>query len=203
MAVDIIITLTVTGADQGTLFDLYSNVDSFNIPYEENVTLLSLSGGYTTSAPDDTEIVRVCGQELKCTNCVDITPIYTTTTTTTSEPTTTTTSTTTEAPGLCRFIFVPDTFDTTNFGVNYLSPTTGDTYTLFSSLLATVTNYNGQDGSMYNVCSIIVPQYWYQPTNTILGFPVEIEVLPSGDPCVINGDCTYVEPTTTTTTTTI
>ena len=42
MAVDIIITLSTIGIDQGTLFDLYSNVDTFNIPYEEDITFASL-----------------------------------------------------------------------------------------------------------------------------------------------------------------
>lgn len=86
MAVDIIITLTSVGADQGTLFNLYSNVDGFNIPYEEDVLLTSLQSGYTTSAPDNTTTVRVCGESIKCINCVDITPTYTTTTTTTLPP---------------------------------------------------------------------------------------------------------------------
>lgn len=107
MAVDIIITLTSVGIDQGNLFDLYSNVDGFNTPYETSVPLSSLQTGHITSAPDGTITVKVCGQQAQCSNCIDINPTYTTTTTTTiildcvlegiiyeqSIPTTTTTTT--------------------------------------------------------------------------------------------------------------
>ena len=94
MAVEIIITLETVGSGQGNLFDLYSNIDGFSIPYETDITLFDLQSGYTTNAPDGTSIVRVCGQEAVCTNCIDITPNYTTTTTTTTIPSTTTTTTT-------------------------------------------------------------------------------------------------------------
>ena len=84
---DIILTLTTTGTDQGALFDLYSDVDGFTSTFETSVALASLIAGYTTSlAPDGTDIVRICGQNVKCTNCVDIILMYTTTTTTTLTP---------------------------------------------------------------------------------------------------------------------
>jgi len=83
MAVDIIIQLTSVGTEQGNLFDLYSNNDGFNTPYETDVSLIDLQTGYLTSAPNGTITVRVCGKDPRCTNCVDITPIYTTTTSTT------------------------------------------------------------------------------------------------------------------------
>jgi len=84
---DIIITLTTVGADQGPLFDLYSDVDGYSSAFEVGVAQAALESGYTTAlAPDGTSIVRVCGQGVKCSNCVDIPIIYTTTTTTTLTP---------------------------------------------------------------------------------------------------------------------
>lgn len=81
---DVFLTLTTVGVDQGNLFDLYSNVDGFNSPFETDVAIASLLAGYTTIlAPDGTVIVRICGQGVLCVNCVDIKPIYTTTTSTT------------------------------------------------------------------------------------------------------------------------
>lgn len=95
MALSAIITLTTVGTDQGPLFDLYSDVDGFTTAFETNVAQLDLESGYTSNlVPDETSIVRVCGQGVKCANCVDITLIYTTTTTTTSAVSTTTTTTT-------------------------------------------------------------------------------------------------------------
>jgi hypothetical protein len=99
MAVDIIITLTAISVDQGTLFNLYSDVDGFNIPYEEDVTSTNLLNGYTTSAPDDTTIVRVCGETVECLDCLDIIPEYTTTTTTTLPPASIACSETTSSGG--------------------------------------------------------------------------------------------------------
>lgn len=84
---DIILTLTNVGADQGVLFDLYSDTDGFTTPFETDVALATLQAGYTTSStPVGTLIVRVCGQNVKCTDCIDITLVYTTTTSTTLTP---------------------------------------------------------------------------------------------------------------------
>jgi hypothetical protein len=84
---DIILTLSIVGADQGTLFDLFSDTDGFTTAFETDVPLASLLAGYTTTvAPINTSVVRVCGQQAKCVNCVDIYPVYTTTTSTTLPP---------------------------------------------------------------------------------------------------------------------
>ena len=80
---DIIITLTSVGSDQGTLFDIYSDTDGFTTAFDTDVPVASLQAGYTAAAPDGTLVVRVCGQEPSCVNCIDITPTYTTTTSTT------------------------------------------------------------------------------------------------------------------------
>lgn len=84
---DIYIQLTTTEADQGALFDLYSDVDGFTSIFDSNVNLASLQSGYTTTtAPAGTNVVRVCGQQIMCPNCLDIVPYYTTTTSTTLPP---------------------------------------------------------------------------------------------------------------------
>lgn len=84
---DIVITLTTIGADQGPLFDLYSNVDGFTSAFDTDVTEAALLGGYTsTTAPLGTSSVRVCGQGVKCVNCAEIPLVYTTTTSTTLAP---------------------------------------------------------------------------------------------------------------------
>jgi hypothetical protein len=55
----IIITLTIAGADTGP-FNLYSDVDSFTIPFETNIPKSSLMAGYTSYlVPDATTIIRV------------------------------------------------------------------------------------------------------------------------------------------------
>lgn len=84
---DIIITLTSVGADQGPLFDLYSNTDGFTVPFETDVAQAGLQTGYTTTlAPEGTTTIKVCGQGVKCANCADIPILYTTTTSTTLPP---------------------------------------------------------------------------------------------------------------------
>jgi len=81
---DILVTLTSIGVDQGTLFDLYSNVDGFITPFETNISDVNLLAGYTTSlAPDGTTRIRITNQSDKCSNYLEIAPSYTTTTTTT------------------------------------------------------------------------------------------------------------------------
>jgi len=81
---DILVTLTSIGVDQGTLFDLYSNVDEFITPFETNISDVNLLAGYTTSlAPDGTVTIRIVNQSDKCSNYLEISPSYTTTTTTT------------------------------------------------------------------------------------------------------------------------
>jgi hypothetical protein len=80
MAVDITITLNLVGQSQGPLFNLYSDTDNFSSPYETNISQALLQQGYLTSAPNGTNVVRVCSVGNLCTNCVNITPVYTTTT---------------------------------------------------------------------------------------------------------------------------
>lgn len=84
---DITITLTAVGSNQGPLFNLYSDVDGFSSPYEENIDQNDLENGYVTSAPEGAQVIRICGTGEKCSNCLDVYPKYTTTTTSTTTTT--------------------------------------------------------------------------------------------------------------------
>lgn len=93
----ILITLTIAGTNTGP-FDLYSDVDGYVTPFENNVPKAALQAGYvSTLVPDGATIIRVKSDGV-CTNQINLTITGTTTSTTSS--TTSTTSTTTTAP-LC------------------------------------------------------------------------------------------------------
>lgn len=69
----VLIQLTTAGLDTGP-FNLYSDLDSFGIPFEVGVTRADLLSGYLSSlVPDGATTVRVCSTSLYCANCVDIT----------------------------------------------------------------------------------------------------------------------------------
>ena len=89
----VLITLTIAGTNTGP-FDLYSDVDGFVVPFENNVPKASLVSGYTSVlVPAGTTVIRVKSDSV-CTNYIDLI-IGATTTTTTSTSTSTTTSTST------------------------------------------------------------------------------------------------------------
>ena len=78
-----LLTLTTAGTDTGP-FDLYSNLDSYTVPFEINISKLALQSGYSTAlVPDYASVVRVLSKGL-CINFVDITLQAATTTTTTT-----------------------------------------------------------------------------------------------------------------------
>jgi hypothetical protein len=97
----VFLQLTTAGIDSGP-FDLYSNLDGYSEPFEENVSRDLLVAGYSTTVPDNAITVRITSKE-DCISSVDITlrdvecnlEGYTgeITTTSTSSSTTTTTST--------------------------------------------------------------------------------------------------------------
>lgn len=90
MAQTVLITLTTAGADTGP-FDLYSDADSYAMPFETGISKSLLVAGYTSSSvPDSATTIRVTSDNALCSNYVDL--VITTTTTTTSSTTTTTTS---------------------------------------------------------------------------------------------------------------
>jgi hypothetical protein len=99
----VLITLTTAGSSTGP-FSLYSDTNSYSVPFETGVSKSSLLAGYTsTLVPTSTTIVRVMSTGT-CTNYTDISIVPCTTTTTTSTSTSTTTTTTTAAP--CQQIFL-------------------------------------------------------------------------------------------------
>jgi hypothetical protein len=93
------IILTTVGANTGPNFDLYSNVDSYETPFETSVPKAALIAGYVSNVvPDGTTVIRVVSFGT-CNTAVNINisllPVTTTTTTTWPVPTTTSTTSTT------------------------------------------------------------------------------------------------------------
>lgn len=122
MAQTVVITLTTAGADTGP-FDLYSNVDGFAVPFEENVPKGDLEIGYISFlVPDAATTIRVQSDNPLCDNFIDLALSGTTTTSTTAAPTTTTTTTatptTTTTTTLAPNTFTADTGDLTGDGTN-------------------------------------------------------------------------------------
>ena len=79
----VLITLTTAGTSTGP-FSLYSDVDSYSVPFETGVLRTSLLAGYTsTLVPNGTTIVRVMSTGT-CTNYTDISVVPCSTTTTTT-----------------------------------------------------------------------------------------------------------------------
>lgn len=94
MAQTVLITLTTAGSDTGP-FDLYSDVDGYVIPFENNVPKASLESGYTSVVvPDAATIIRVQSDNVTCDNYIDLTIVTTTTSTSSTSTTTTSTSST-------------------------------------------------------------------------------------------------------------
>ena len=91
----IFIQLTIAGEDVGP-FDLYSNIDAFVAPFDQNILRQSLIDGYLADAPDGAIQIKIQSTG-DCTNYIIIdivTPITTTSTSSTTSTTSTTSSTT-------------------------------------------------------------------------------------------------------------
>jgi hypothetical protein len=67
----VFLQLTTAGVDSGP-FDLYSNLDTYSEPFEENVSRDLLIAGYSTDVPDYATVVRITSKE-NCISSVDIT----------------------------------------------------------------------------------------------------------------------------------
>lgn len=67
----VFLQLTTAGVDSGP-FDLYSNLDGYDTPFEENVSRALLVAGYSTTVPDNAITVRITSKE-DCISSVDIT----------------------------------------------------------------------------------------------------------------------------------
>ncbi len=102
MAFTAIIKITDVGIDAGPVFDIYSDVDGFTTPFENNIPKASLIAGYLSiNIPDGTTQIKVVSDGVLCDTEV-IVNIPTTTTTST-------TTTTTIAPCRCHEINIQGT----------------------------------------------------------------------------------------------
>jgi hypothetical protein len=82
MAFTAIIKITDVGIDAGPVFDIYSDVDGFTTPFENNIPKASLIAGYLSiNIPDGTTQIKVVSDGVLCDTEV-IVNIPTTTTTT-------------------------------------------------------------------------------------------------------------------------
>jgi hypothetical protein len=67
----VLLTLNTAGSDT-SIFDLYSDIDSFTTPFETDVSKASLLSGYSTSlCPDYATVVRLQAKG-SCVNYVDV-----------------------------------------------------------------------------------------------------------------------------------
>lgn len=114
--IDIIIGIQNMGPDTGPTFDLYSDLDGYQVPFEINVSKVDLLVGYNTTAPTGSTIIRVKSKG-ECETYIDILILEQTTTTTTTLPpettTTTTTTTSTTTTTTSTTTLPPDTTTTT------------------------------------------------------------------------------------------
>lgn len=119
---NVLITLISAGSDTGP-FDLYSNANSYTVPFEIGVSKAALLAGYTSSlVPDAATIIRVKSTGT-CTNNVDLSIVTTTTTTSTTTTTTSTTTTTTTTPD--PYFYYTATFWNCLGGCTLASPSSG------------------------------------------------------------------------------
>lgn len=109
--IDIIIGIQNMGSDTGPTFDLYSDLDGYQAPFEINVSKVDLLAGYNTTAPSGSTIIRVKSKG-ECETYIDI-PILEQTTTTTTLPPETITTTTSTTTTTTSTTLPPDTTTTT------------------------------------------------------------------------------------------
>jgi len=118
----------------------------------------------------------------------------------TNEPTPNPTNDPTSTPGLqsCRFVFVPNSINTSGYGLDYVQG--GNiVITPFSNLTSTPTTYDGVVGEVYGVCSESHPLYYdfnAQGGGTAITDPSGVERPPNGGICSINKNCVYSPPQT-------
>jgi hypothetical protein len=94
------------------------------------------------------------------------------------------------ATGNCQFVFVPDSTDKTDYGLNYFFD--GNQVLLrFSELRATPTVYNGTSGEVYGVCSTSTPLYYNFGVNGSIQDPIGVERPAMGGSCTTNSLCVY------------
>jgi hypothetical protein len=159
----VLIQLTTAGLDTGP-FNLYSDIDSFGIPFEVGVSKSALLAGHLSSlVPDFTTTIKVCSTSLYCSNCIDVTV----------EPLPTTTSTsTTASPTYYTFSLVidPCSSATPTFTAYSSSSSLGVGVSIWQDTALTVP-YNCSAGGPGNFCFIGLASnplggYWSIPDGT-------------------------------------
>ncbi len=72
----VLLTLVTAGVDSGP-FDLYSNLDSFTVPFEVGVSRVDLMAGYlSVVVPDYTSTIRIQSTGI-CINSIDVPVVIT------------------------------------------------------------------------------------------------------------------------------
>jgi len=195
-----LITLTNVGIDAGP-FNLYSNADDYDQPFDTDISAEDLIAGYTTSfVPNDATIIRVVSMGV-CGNYINIVinndpclivgtaafAITTTTTSTTAVPTTTTTSssTTTSTSSTTTTTSTTvalNTFNVTNDG--------SGNYVINGESNPTLNVNEGQTYT-FNISAIGHP-FWIKTVNSIgTGNAYNDGVTSNG---IDNGTITFVVP---------
>ena len=155
------IILTTAGANTGPDFDLYSDVDSYEIPFETSVPKAALVAGYISNVvPDGTTVIRVVSFGT-CNTAVNINvlllptttttttyyvPILTTTTTSTSTSTTTTTSTSTSTTTTTSTSTSTTTTTTTEAPTTTTTTTTAEPTTTTTTTTSNLLNFTVVQG---------------------------------------------------------
>ena len=100
-------------------------------------------------------------------------------------------------PGNCRAIWVDDTVNQSRYGARYRLPSGQEKNTLYGSLFGSPYTYGGNSGTVYNVCSTLVPSTWDSVTQTIVDLGGLVVNFADGGNCYINTECEWIEPTPT------
>lgn len=169
---DVIITLTNIGVDQGSLFDLFSDVDGYTTAFVTNVPKASLEAGYAVTTPVGATIIRVKTADGLCTNELDLTVP-------------------TGGTGTCYDVQIPNT-DLNNGSedlyISYTPPSTG-VKTWFSNV-AMDTYYIDANTSGFIVCSESLPTFKYGAAGSEQPLPSANIVI--GNSCSENSNCDYM-----------
>ena len=100
-------------------------------------------------------------------------------------------------PGNCRAIWVDDTVNQSRYGARFRLPSGQEKNTLYGSLFGSPYTYGGNSGTVYNVCSTLVPSTWDSVTQTIVDLGNLVVDFVDGGSCYVNGECEWIEPTPT------
>ena len=157
-----------------------------------NVILYNTDAAVIAECPTNTVVLNL-GSTPTATPTATPTPSSTVEEPPTPTPSPTPTPTPSAEPtGICEFVFVNSEIDGGRYGIRWNDPSIGQTDSTFASLLGTATYYGGTPGTVFGVCSTLLPQGWDSQTNTVV--VLDIVNLPSGGACTSSTLCQYVEP---------